>query len=157
MPTKPFAIISDDVAPYISQHYRVLPGRENTATCGSSMGGLFSTYIAWQFPEFARHHALVSPAYWTTANGQGKMEPIERLRRDKPRDVRLWLDSGTRDAPGRGDDGRYETLAARDALLQNGYVEGPNFRYHLARGAVHNESAWTARLPLIFQFLFPPR
>lgn len=152
-----FRYYRDDVAPYISQQYRVLPGRENTATCGSSMGGLFSTYIAWEFPEFARQHALVSPAYWITANGQGKMEPIERLRKDKPRDVRLWLDSGTRDAPGRGDDGRYETIAARDALLQNGYVAGSDFHYHLAKGAIHKESAWAARLPLIFQFLFPPR
>ena len=152
-----FRYYRDDVAPYIRQHYRVLPGRENTATCGSSMGGLFSTYIAWQFPEFARHHALVSPAFWTTANGQGKMEPVERLRTGQPRDVRLWLDSGTRDAPGRGDDGRYETIAARAALLQNGYVEGPDFHYYLAKGAVHKESAWAARLHLIFQFLFPPR
>jgi predicted alpha/beta superfamily hydrolase len=147
----------NDVAPYIQKHYRVLSGRENRATCGSSMGGLFSSYIAWEFPEFAHHHALISPAFWTTANGQGKMEPIERMRREAPRDVRLWLDSGTRDAPGRGDDGRYETAAARDALLANGYVEGANFRYYLAKGAIHKESAWAARLPLIFQFLFPPR
>jgi predicted alpha/beta superfamily hydrolase len=152
-----FRYYRNDVAPYINQQYRVLAGRENTATCGSSMGGLFSTYIAWEFPEFARQHALVSPAYWITANGQGKIEPIERLRKEKPRDLRLWLDSGTRDAPGRGNDGRYETAAARDALLQNGYVEGPDFHYHLAKGAIHKESAWAARLPLIFQFLFPPR
>mgnify|MGYP002713059625 CR=1 FL=1 len=147
----------NDIAPYIQEHYRVLPGRENRATCGSSMGGLFSAYIAWEFPDFAYHHALVSPAFWITADGQGKMEPIARFRSGKPRDVRLWLDSGTRDAPGRGDDGRFQTAAARDALLQNGYVEGPNFHYYLAKGAIHNESAWAARLPLIFQFLFPPR
>lgn len=152
-----FYYYQNEITPYIHQHYRALPGRENRATCGSSMGGLFSTYIAWQFPEFARHHALVSPAYWITANGKGKMEPIERLRRGKPRNVRLWLDSGTQDAPGRGHDGRYETLAARDALLANGYVEGPDFYYYLAKGAIHKESAWAARLPLIFQFLFPPR
>ena len=152
-----FRYYRDDVASFVRQHYRILEGREHTATCGSSMGGLFSTYIAWEFPEFARHHALLSPAYWTTANGQGQMEPIERLRSGKPRDVRLWLDSGTRDAPGRGDDGRKETIAARDALLQNGFTEGPDFHYHLAKGAIHKESSWAARLPLVFQFLFPPR
>jgi predicted alpha/beta superfamily hydrolase len=152
-----FRYYRDDVAPYVRRHYRVLEGRENTATCGSSMGGLFSTYIAWEFPEFARHHALLSPAYWTTCDEYGQMETIERLRTGQPRDVRLWLDSGTRDAPGRGDDGRKETIAARDALLQNGFTEGPDFRYHLAKGAIHKESAWAARLPLVFQFLFPPR
>lgn len=152
-----FRYYRDDVAPYVCRHYRVLEGREHTATCGSSMGGLFSTYIAWEFPEFARHHGLLSPAYWTTCDEHGRMETIERLRSGEPRDVRLWLDSGTRDAPGRGDDGRKETLAARDALLQNGYIEGPDFRYHLAKGAIHKESAWADRLHLVFQFLFPPR
>ena len=150
-----FRYYRDDVAPYIQQNYRVLTGREHTATCGSSMGGLFSTYIAWEFPKFARHHGLISPSFWITANKKGKMESIERLRTGKPRDVRLWLDSGTQDAPGRGDDGRKETVAARRALLQNGFVEGADFRYHLAKGASHRESDWAARLHLIFQFLFP--
>ena len=85
----------------------------------------------------------------------GKMETVERLRNGSPRDVRLWLDSGTLDAPGKGNDGMVDTRAARDALLENGYVEGPDFRYYLAKGAVHQESAWAARLHLVFQFLFP--
>jgi hypothetical protein len=80
---------------------------------------------------------------------------VERLRTGSSRDIRLWLDSGTRDAPDYGDDGRFDTVAARDALLENGYQEGADFRYYLADGAIHSEAAWAARLPLIFQFLFP--
>jgi predicted alpha/beta superfamily hydrolase len=144
-----------EVAPYIQQHYRALSGREHTATCGSSMGGLFSTYLAWERTEFARHHAALSPSYWITKNRHGLLEMVERLRTGSPRDIRLWLDSGTRDAPDYGDDGRFDTVAARDALLENGYQEGANFRYYLADGAIHSEAAWAARLPLIFQFLFP--
>ncbi|MCP4426386.1 MAG: hypothetical protein GY803_17985, partial [Chloroflexi bacterium] len=66
------------------------------------------------------------------------------------------LDSGAQDEPGRGDDGMFEAIAARDALLANGYVLGPDFHYFLDEGAIHRESAWAARLPQIFQFLFPP-
>lgn len=144
-----------EVAPYIRQHYRVLSGRDHTATCGSSMGGLFTTYLAWERTEFARHHAALSPSYWITKNSQGTLEMVERLRTGEPRDIRLWLDSGTLDAPNGGDDGKLETVAAREALLANGYQEGSGFRYHLAEGATHSEAAWAARLHLVFQFLFP--
>lgn len=154
---KTFAYYENDVAPYIRHHYRVLTGRDHTATCGSSMGGLFSAYIAWEHPGFARHHAVISPAFWTTKDDWGEMEPIRRLQSGEPRDLRLWLDSGTRDSPRRGDDGMFETLAAREALRSNSYVEGVDFRYFLDRGAIHRESAWAARLPQVFQFLFPTR
>jgi predicted alpha/beta superfamily hydrolase len=145
----------DEVTAYMRQHYRVDSHREQTATCGSSMGGLLSTYFAWTFPEFARHHAILSPAYWLTKTRSGDYETIERLRLGQPRDVRLWLDSGTQDAPGRGDDGWPETATARDALLQNGYQIGPDFQYFLAEGACHREADWAARLPQVFEFLFP--
>jgi len=145
----------DDVAGYLGQHYRVDSRREQTATCGSSMGGLFSTYLAWEVTGFARHHAILSPAYWLTKTADGVYETIERLRTGEPRDVRLWLDSGTEDAPGRGDDGWPETAAARDALLENGYQIGPNFQFYRDEGACHRESDWAARLPQVFGFLFP--
>jgi predicted alpha/beta superfamily hydrolase len=113
------------------------------------MGGLFSAYLAWEHPEFARHHAIMSPSFWITRTRQGPMRTIERLRTGHPRDIRLWLDSGT------VNDGLEQTLAARDALLENGYIEGSNFRHYIDEGASHNEAAWAGRLPLIFQFLFP--
>ena len=145
----------DEVAAYMRHHYRVDGRREQTATCGSSMGGLLSTYLAWEFPEFARHQAVLSPAFWLTRTAAGTFETIERLRTGKPRDVRIWLDSGTEDAPGRGDDGWPETAVARDALLENGYQLGANFHYFLDEGACHRESDWAARLHQVFEFLFP--
>lgn len=149
------AYYRDEVAPFVTQRYRVLSGRENTATCGSSLGGLFSIYIAWEHPDFARHHAALSTSFWATRNLAGKLETIERMRRGARRDVRLWLDSGTLSSPGRGDDGQRETAAARCALLEAGYVEGSDFQVYVAEGATHSEASWAARLPLVMQFLFP--
>ena len=149
------AFYRHEIAPFLSRRYRVRTGREHTATCGSSLGGLFSLYLAWEYSDFARHHAALSPALWVTKTPQGKLEVVERLRQGSLRDIRLWLDSGTLDEPGRGDDGRYDTQAARDALLENGCRQGPDFQYYLDDGATHSEAAWAARLPLIFQFLFP--
>lgn len=144
-----------EVAPYILQHYRALTGREQTATCGSSMGGIFSTYLAWERTDFAKHHAALSPAYWITRTPKGTLEMVERLRSGQRRDIRLWLDSGTRDTADEGDDGMEDTLAARAALLENGYIEGRDFQHYLDRGATHSETAWAGRLPLVFEFLFP--
>lgn len=148
-----------EVAPYIEKYYRALPGRENRAVCGSSMGGLFTMYMAWEYSDFARHYAALSTSFWITRHNIGDLksplEMVERLRTGRPRDMRLWLDSGSQDAPGVGNDGKEDTLAAKNALLHNGYVEGPNFHYHLAEGAIHHESAWAGRLDRVLQFLFP--
>jgi predicted alpha/beta superfamily hydrolase len=145
----------DEVAPFVAGRYRVLPGREQTATCGSSLGGLFSVYIAWEHTDFARHHAGLSTSFWITRDRSGKLETIERMRTGLRRDVRLWLDSGTLGSPGGGDDGQRETAEARAALLEAGYVEGVDFQCYFAEGATHSEGAWAARLPLVLQFLFP--
>ena len=59
LPTDRVAYYRDEVAPFVAERYRVLSGREHTATCGSSLGGLFSIYIAWQHSDFARHHAAL--------------------------------------------------------------------------------------------------
>ena len=144
-----------DVAPFLERNYRALPGREQRATCGSSMGGLFAIYAAFEHPEFARNHAALSSSFWITRDRNGKLDAIERIRKVPRRDIRLWLDSGTRSAPDRGDDGMRDTLRARDVLLEAGYVPGVDFQYFLDEGGIHNEASWAARLPMIFQFLFP--
>lgn len=144
-----------EVAAYVERAYRGIADRDRRATCGSSMGGLLSVYLAWEHTDFARHHAALSPSFWITRNPDGTMEAVNRLRSLPRRDVRLWLDSGTRSTPTRGDDGMRDTQLARAALLAAGYVEGRDFVYYLDEGAIHSETAWAARLPLIFQFLFP--
>lgn len=154
---KTFAFYQE-VRAFVKQHFRILDGRENTATCGSSMGGLFSTYIALEHPEFAKHHAALSSAYWTTNDGQGHLKIVNRIKTLPKRDIRLWLDSGegTSHIPGQDDDNKFVTMEAREALLESGYVEGVDFVYHLAEGALHTESAWAGRLDKVLAFLFPP-
>lgn len=143
------------VAPYIEQHYRGLSGREHRATVGSSMGGLLSAYMAWNLPDFAGQHAALSSSFWITGerNVPRSAKMIEQLRTGEPRDMRLWLDSGTRS--GDSDDGMGAAFEALDALLENGYAIGPNLQHHVDAGAGHNERAWARRLDRVFLFLFP--
>jgi predicted alpha/beta superfamily hydrolase len=149
------AYYASDVAPFIASRYRVKSGRENRATCGSSMGGLMTMFFAWEAPSFARHHAAMSTSFWLTRTKDKELPWIKRLQQEEPRDIRLWLDSGTGDR-GEHDDGMKDAILARDALLANGFVQGASFHYELAEGAQHHESAWAARLPRVLTFLFPP-
>jgi predicted alpha/beta superfamily hydrolase len=144
-----------DVAGFIAKNFRVLTSREDTATIGSSMGGLFATYLAWEHPEFARHHAILSPSYWITRNQEGSLEIIDRIQAAHRPDVRLWLSHGQFDRPGEGDDNGDVTRAGRDALLEKGFVEGEDFRYYYDEGAIHEEKAWARILPQILEFIFP--
>ncbi len=145
-----------EVAPFIARHYRILEDREHTATLGSSMGGLFSWYLAFDHPDFAQHHAAMSSTFWITNDGRGRLTALTRLSKLPERDIRLWLDSGEgKDRPGSNDDNKYVTLEAREALLEAGYEEGEDFVYHLAEGARHHESDWATRLEHVFRFLMP--
>lgn len=144
-----------DIAPFVEENYRVKNGRDFRATCGSSMGGLFSLYFAWECPRFARHHAAMSPSIWITKNKQGRHEILQRLRQPNPPDVRLWIDSGTYASAEHGDDGQVETVLASEILLANGFKDGDNLRHYYDKGADHSEAAWAARLDKVFQFLFP--
>lgn len=153
-----FRYYTEEVVPFIEQFYRVRRDRDGRATCGSSMGGLFSSYIAWEHPDFAAQHAALSPSFWITGKADDQFQHphvIEKFRHEAARPIRLWLDSGTRTMEHWGDDGMFNTIAARDALLANGYQLGHNLGYYLAEGACHNEAAWAARLAYVWQFLFP--
>lgn len=172
------AYYQNEVDPYIRSHYRVLDGPENVATCGSSMGGLFSAYIAMEKSDFARSHALMSPSFWIThqrgQSGNGSNEMIERFRnyqrladesaerRDNSSGscdaeaLRLWLDCGSwGGSKGKGDDGLPLVLAARDALTSSGFKEGNNFQVYIDEGAIHHEAAWAGRFDKVLRFLFP--
>lgn len=144
-----------DVAIYMQNNYRVKAGRQHVATCGSSMGGLFSLFLAWDYPDFAKNHAAMSPSIWTTINENGKYETIERLRRLQPPDIRLWIDSGTVGTNGEGDDGQVEAVLASEILLEKGFVDGQNLQHYLDRGADHSEHAWSQRFDRVLRYLFP--
>ena len=152
---KTFAYYKNEIDSYVSETYRTLEGQDERATCGSSMGGLFSAYIAWEQPHFAKSHALMSTSFWITRNEKGKLETVERFRTGERRDVRIWLDSGTGDPTTDSNDNMASTERAYEALAANGYEEGTDFQYYVDQGAIHHESAWAARLDKVFPFLFP--
>jgi predicted alpha/beta superfamily hydrolase len=50
--------------PFIDNHYRTLPAKENTLIAGSSMGGLISYYAILKHPDVFGKAGIFSPSFW---------------------------------------------------------------------------------------------
>lgn len=138
------SFIVDTVKPYVDRHYRTLPGKQDTAIMGSSLGGVASIYIARKYPGVFGGAAGLSSSFWWNGRSMIK-ETAARLP------GKYYIDAGTEQ------DGLEDTVAMRDAMLAAGYVMGEDLSYYEAKGAGHNETAWAARLERPLRYLFPAR
>jgi len=132
----------NSVKPMIDGRYRTRPGKTTTLVAGSSMGGLISCMLGWQYPDVFGAALCFSPAFrmegepdWSlffTASDGGK------------RDVFFYVDNG-----GVGLEERLQP--GIDYLLefwkQQGYREGENFVLVVDAEAEHKETAWAERFP----------
>ena len=135
----------ETVKPEIESRFPVKKGRENTAFCGSSSGGLESFFIAMTYPEIFSYAGVISPAFCLYSE----------------KDMRKWIERKVRkdiEMPflyiytGRGDkrekemwDGEQKTFA----ILRECYPQ-ELLKEVLKPEALHNEAAWQ---PVFREFL----
>ena len=136
------AFLVEELKPLIDAEYRTLSGPANTAAMGSSLGGVVSFYLGWQWPEVFGKIACLS----STFSFQDDL--LERVRSETKRDIQIYLDSGW---PG---DNYEATRSIRDQLIWKGYRYGSQLFYLAFPEARHDESAWAARSHIPFQILF---
>jgi enterochelin esterase-like enzyme len=130
----------EEIKPYIDAHFRTRPGPKTTGVMGSSLGGVVSFYIGWQWPEVFGNLGCLS----STFSHQDNL--VERVLHEARRDVRFYIDSGW---PG----DNYEVgMAMAVALAERGYRYGDDFLYFAFPNAEHSERDWGQRLHLPFQF-----
>lgn len=136
------AFIAEELKPFIDTHYRTKPGPSSTAAMGSSLGGVVSFYMAWQWPHVFGQAACLSSTFGYRDDLQ------QRVASEPRRPLKIYLDSGwPRD--------NYEvTRNMRSLLLQSGYREGCDLLYLAFPEAAHNESAWAMRSHIPYQFFF---
>ncbi len=109
---------------------------------GSSLGGVVSFYLGWQWPEAFGKIACLSSTFTYRDN------LLDRVSSEPKRKLRIYLDSGW---PG---DNYEPTRSMRDRLIWKGYRPGHELFYLAFPEAKHDENAWAARSPIPFQFLF---
>lgn len=136
------AFIVDTVKPMIDKTLRTLPGKENTAIMGSSLGGIASVVIAEHHPEVFSKAGGVSSSFWWN-----KRSLVTNLPKRVP--VKFYIDAGT------NDDGLEDTQLMRDAMLARGYLTGVDLFFVAAEGGSHNEKSWAARVDKPLAWFFP--
>lgn len=136
------AFVVETVKPFIDQHYRTLPNKDNTAIMGSSLGGIASVAIAQRYPDLFSKAGAMSGSFWWNDK--------TFITNTPPRvAVKFYLDAGTKD------DGLPETTQMRDALVRQGYVPERDLLFYTADGASHNETSWAARVEKPLAWFFP--
>ena len=140
-------LLVEELKPMIDRSYRTLAGPGSTGLGGSSLGGLVSLYLGFEYPEVFGKLAVMSPSLWW--NHRSILSYLERMAR-RP-ELRIWLDMGTAEG----------ARHLRDAelldrlLLRQGWRDGVDLAYVEAEGAVHDEEAWGRRFGEALRFLFP--
>lgn len=148
---------------WVDMSFRTLPGRDDTAIAGSSMGGLMSCYAFLERPDIYGRAACVS-THWPAADPTAPDRDNAALAAywrgwftsnlGKADGRRLWLDHGTATLDAYYAPYQQEVDAG---ITEAGWARGTEWESKVYEGAEHEENAWAARLPEIFGWLLAER
>lgn len=137
----------EELKPFIDQRYRTLPDAGHTAVGGSSLGGLFSLWLALHHGEHFGAALVVSPSLWWDQEWALRDAARVALPVGQPR-PQLWIDMGTAE----GETAIAQLRRLRSHLFGRGWTHA-SLNYLEAPGAGHDESAWAARMEPMLRFL----
>jgi predicted alpha/beta superfamily hydrolase len=136
----------EDLKPAIDKRFRTRPEAASTAIGGSSLGGLFSLWLALHHGDQVGAALVVSPSVWWD-EGFAVRDASQWLPGSGTR-PRLWLDIG-------GQEGEGAVPAVRrlhEALLSRGWTAA-TLSYLEVPDARHDELSWAARVEGMLKFL----
>lgn len=141
--------IVNELKPFIDNTYSTLPDKKNTATAGSSMGGLISFMAAWEYPEIFSKAACLSPAFKIN---QFDYVKIVKQYSGEFKYLKIYIDNGGLDLEQDLQPGIDEMLVELKLI---GFREGENLLWIKDEVAEHNELAWSKRVPIFLKYFFP--
>lgn len=136
--------ITETLKPYIDQHYRTLPDRENTGIMGSSLGGLISHYGSLKYQSTFSKAGLFSPSYWFSDSVW-----VFTHKYTKQQDMRIFQLCGTNESAGMV--GQMQRM--NDSLVRNGFNQNAIFN-KIVNGGQHNEALWRDAFGEAYLWLF---
>jgi predicted alpha/beta superfamily hydrolase len=140
-------LLVEELKPWVDGTFRTRAGAEDTGVGGSSLGGLISLFLGWEYPSVFGKLAVMSPSVWWDHRS---ILSIVNQAGAKP-ELRIWMDMGMAEG----------ARHVRDAdlleqvLLRRGWRLGVDLAYEKVEGAVHDEQAWAERFGDVLRFLFP--
>jgi enterochelin esterase-like enzyme len=140
--------IVDSLIPFINKYYRTLHGREFTATGGSSMGGLISFMLLWEFPNVFSKAICVSPAFKIS-----RFNFVDNVNsyQGEEKYLKFYIDNGNDALDTKLQAGVDEMI---NALDEKGFTEKKDYYFFKDYDGSHNENSWSKRFwrALIFMF-----
>jgi predicted alpha/beta superfamily hydrolase len=83
--------IVNSLKPFIDKNYRTLSGRKYTATAGSSLAGLISFMLAWEYTDVFSMAACISPAF--KIERHNFVDNVESFSGEK-KEIKIYIDNG---------------------------------------------------------------
>lgn len=140
------SFLINELKPFIDETYRTKKNRMNTAVMGSSLGGLISFQLVWNYNKYIGKAACLSNSFWIDDK-----EVFNMVKNDdeKLKEIEIYLDCGT------GEKELIEDNKEMVELLQSyGYDKDNRLMFYFAEDAKHTEQDWAERLHLPLKFLF---
>ncbi len=131
--------VVEEIIPVAKSRLRLLEGPRETAVMGSSLGGVVSFYMAWQWPE------VFGVGFCLSSTFSYQDDLIDRVLSEPLPKSKFYIDSGW---PG---DNYEVTLAMAMALNERGFLPGRDFLHVVFPLALHDEKSWGDRLHLPLQ------
>jgi predicted alpha/beta superfamily hydrolase len=130
-----------EIKPWIDKNFRTSRNPWSTCVMGSSLGGVVSFYLGWEYPQhFGAAVCLSSTFGWK----DDLMERVENDPLESRQSLRVYCDSGW---PG---DNYERTAAMVFTMLGRGFKLGQVIHLAFPMHA-HDEKAWASRLHIPFQ------
>jgi predicted alpha/beta superfamily hydrolase len=144
--------ITNVLKPRIDAEFRTRSGPRDTGLIGSSLGGLFSFYAAWNRPDLFGKAICLSSSFWWA--NRYMIRAVDSAPTPAPT---IYLDSGAALSPEEvSQDGFHHTRSMQRALVRAGYTSGEDLHRLTFPGQAHSTAAWAARVSIPLQMLFPP-
>ena len=140
------SFLINELKPFIDETYRTKSGKFNNSVLGSSLGGLISFQLVWNYSKVFGKGACLSNSFWVDDKEVFKMinNDDEQLK-----DIEIYIDCGT------GETQLIEDNERMVNLLQSlGYEYDNRLMYYFPEGAKHTEFDWAQRVHLPLKFLF---
>jgi predicted alpha/beta superfamily hydrolase len=106
-----------ELKPKIDREYRTRTGPADTAVMGSSLGGICSVGLAWEYPKVFGRAASLSGSF--QIQHTNFLNSVLRTYHGRAKPLRIYLDSGVMDFTG-GDDNRGLTWQVAVELMRIG-------------------------------------
>lgn len=134
--------------PMIDSLYRTKPDRKNTAVTGSSMGGLISLMLLWEYNDIFSKAVCISPAF--KVREFNYIPYVEEYTTNK-KDLKLYIYNGGVGIDSVLQPGIDEMIYV---LEGQGYILGEDIILKVYHEDEHNEASWSRKVPEQLQFLF---